>query len=135
MELAASSMGDSNKVARLKNTQRSRVTNGRDVLPNVDGRSIIAKRYKEIANAILVDQGGVDQCSESRKQLIRRFAAASVLAEQMESKLANGEEINVQEHALLVSSLVRVANKLGINRVTRDLGPTLSDYFRKAPPP
>ena len=82
MELAASSMGDSNKVARLKNTQRSRVTNGRDVLPNVDGRSIIAKRYKEIANAILVDQGGVDQCSESRKQLIRRFAAASVLAEQ-----------------------------------------------------
>jgi hypothetical protein len=28
------------------------------------------------------------RCSESRTQLIRRFAAAAVLAEQMESKLA-----------------------------------------------
>jgi hypothetical protein len=58
------------------------------LLPDVDGRSAIARRYRDIVSAILVDQGGADQCSEARKQLIRRFAAASVLAEQMEAALA-----------------------------------------------
>jgi hypothetical protein len=59
-----------------------------------------------IANAILVDQGGEDQCSESRKQLIRRFAAAAVLAEQMEADLARGMPIDIQKHATLSSTLV-----------------------------
>jgi hypothetical protein len=110
-----------------KSHTRSRVSNGHDVLPNVDGRSTIARRYRDIASAILIDQGGADRCSESRTQLIRRFAAAAVLAEQMESKLANGEAIDIQEHATLSSTLVRLAQRIGIDRVPIDISPTLSD--------
>jgi hypothetical protein len=84
---------------------RSRVSNGRDVLPDCDGRSTIARRYRDIAGAILTDQGGIDTCSESRKQLIRRFAAAAVLAEQMEARLARGEQIDIAEHAFAVFDL------------------------------
>ena len=40
----------------------------------------VARRYRNTSTAILIDQGGMEQCSESRKQLIRRFAAAAVLA-------------------------------------------------------
>jgi hypothetical protein len=76
---------------------RSRITNGRDVLPNVDGRSIIARRFRDIVSAMVADQGGTDQCSESRIQLIRRFAAAAVLAEQMEAELARGKSIDIRE--------------------------------------
>jgi hypothetical protein len=90
------------------------------VLPDVDGRSVIARRYRDITRAILVDQGGVDQCSESRQQLVRRFAAAAVLAEQLESRLANGEQIDVSEHALLCSTLTRLAQRIGINRIPHD---------------
>jgi hypothetical protein len=111
---------------------RSRISNGHDVLPDVDGRSVIARRYRDIANAIFVDQsGGADQCSEARKQLIRRFAAAAVLAEQMESRLANGEQINIQEHATLSSTLVRLAQRIGIDRVARDVTPSLDEYLRQ----
>jgi hypothetical protein len=113
-----------------KSHGRSRVSNGHDVLPNVDGRSIIARRFRDIVSAILVDQGGVDQCSESRTQLIRRFAAAAVLAEQMESKLANGAQIDIQEHATLSSTLVRLAQRIGINRVAKDIT-TLGDLIRQ----
>jgi hypothetical protein len=110
---------------------RSRISNGHDVLPDVDGRSVIARRYRDIANAIFVDQaGGADQCSEARKQLIRRFAAA-VLAEQMESRLANGEQINIQEHATLSSTLVRLAQRIGIDRVARDVTPSLDEFLRQ----
>ena len=104
------------------------MSNGNDILPGTDGRSVIARRYRAITSAILVDQGGFDACSESRKQLIRRFAAAAVLAERMEARLANGEEIDIAEHALLVSSMVRVARQIGVNRI-RDITPTLDQYL------
>jgi len=111
MEAVQDSSADSRSVARqkpaaLKAQGRSRVSNGRKTLPEADGRLKIARRFRDIASAILADQSGADQCSESRKQLIRRFAAAAVLAEQMESRLARGEEIDITEHALPISELI-----------------------------
>ena len=55
-------------------------------------------------------RAGPDLCSELRRQLIRRFSAACVLAEELEGRLARGEEIDVERHALLCSSLVRLAS-------------------------
>jgi len=108
---------------------RSRISNGKDLLAGVDQRSATYRRYRDLIEAIVADQGGVDQCSESRKQLIRRFAACSVLAEQAEAKLAGGQEIDVATHALLVSSLVRLAQRIGIDRRQRDVTPSLADYL------
>ena len=54
----------------------------------MDGRSAVARRYRDIAAQIIADMGGASQCAEARLQLIRRFAAAAVLAEQMEARLA-----------------------------------------------
>jgi hypothetical protein len=113
---------------------RSRVSNGSDVLPGVrDGRSLIARRYRDIMSAIVADQGGAEQISEARLQLVRRFCAAAVLAEQMESRLANGEQIDIAEHALLASTLVRIARQIGVNRIAKDVTPTLQDYLRSLP--
>jgi hypothetical protein len=107
---------------------RARVSNHAELLPGVDGRSGIARRYRDITEAILADQGGADRCSESRIQLIRRFAAAAVLAEQAEARLAKGEQIDVGEHALLCSTLVRVAQRIGINRTPKNITPSVADY-------
>lgn len=111
---------------------RSAVSNGVDVLPGIiDKRSTIYRRFKDISSAIVADLGGVEHCSESRLQLIRRFSAASVIAEQMESDLANGKEINVAEHSTLSSTLVRLASRIGLNRVPKDITPTLGDLLRQ----
>ena len=67
--------------------------------------------------------------SEARLQLVRRFSAAAVMAELLEAKLAAGEEISITEHALLVSSLVRVANKIGIDRIPKDVGSNSLDEY------
>jgi hypothetical protein len=118
-----------------KSHGRSRLTNGHGpVLPDVDGRSLIARRYKDITAAILSDQGGAACCSESRVQLIRRFAAAAVLAERLESRLANGESVDIQEHATLSSTLVRLASRIGIDRVPRDVTPSLAEYLKPGAP-
>ena len=126
---APNSSADPRPVERRSSKQRSRMTNGTALLPDVDGRSAIARRFKDITSGILADQGGADQCSESRLQLVRRFAAAAVLAEQMESRLANGEQIDIQEHALLCSTLTRLAQRIGIERRARDVTPSLSEYL------
>src|SRR6266550_1088460 len=73
--------------APTKAQARSRVSNGRDVLPDVDGRSLVARRYRDIVSTVASDQGGAEQLSEARLQLIRRFSAAAVLAELMEARL------------------------------------------------
>jgi hypothetical protein len=131
-EIAHRSPGDRSHVGQRSAAQRSRITNGRDLLPDIDGRGAVARRFRDIVSAILVDQGGVDQCSESRKQLIRRFAAAAVIAEQMESRLANGEQISITEHAQLASTLVRIAQRIEINRRANDITPALPDYLDAA---
>jgi hypothetical protein len=110
---------------------KSKVSNGLDMLPDVDGRCLIARRYRDIASAMVADQGGAAQLSEARLQLVRRFAAAAVIAEQMEADLANGKQIDISEHALLCSTLVRVARQIGVNRIAKDITPSLDEYLRQ----
>jgi hypothetical protein len=109
---------------------RSRITNHRDLLPDVDGRSPQARRYRDILSAVLSDQGGLDRMAEARVQLVRRFAACAVLAENMESRMVNGETLDIGEYSTLTSTLVRVGQRIGINRVARDITPSLKDYIR-----
>ena len=110
---------------------RSRITNGGDILPYVDGRSTLARRYRDIASQLAVDQGGADRLGEARLHLIRRFAACACIAEQLEARLANGEQIDISEHAQLCSSLVRIASRIGIDRIPREVAPSLSEYLRR----
>jgi hypothetical protein len=103
-----------------RETEAARVgRRARPLLDQVDGRSALYRRYRDIANAILQDSGGVDQCSESRKHLIRRFAAAAVLAEQIETRIVRGEPVDIAEFAQLSSTLVRITNHLGLERIPR----------------
>ncbi len=118
----------SNRLAPRKAVARSRVTNGVDVLPNVDGRSLIARRYRDVAAQIVADMGGIERCSEARLQLIRRFAAAAVLAEQLEARLARGENIDVSEFSVLASTAVRIPQRLGLERRAKNVVPSLRDY-------
>jgi hypothetical protein len=56
------------------------------------------------------------------------------LAEQLEARLARGEQIDIQEHALLVSTMVRVAQRIGVDRVPRDVVPCLAEYLHQGRP-
>jgi hypothetical protein len=108
---------------------RARVTNHNDLLPGVDGRSAGARRYRDLVLEIVTDQGGVENCASARLQLIRRFAAASVLAERLEADIAEGAQVDIAEHAQLCSSLVRIAQRIGINRRLKNVTPHLRDYL------
>ena len=107
-EIAPRKLTGRKPVRGQKSFGKSRLTNGHVLLDKVDGRSALYRRYRDIASAILVDLGGIDQCSESKKHLIRRFAAASVLAERIETDIVNGKTVDIAEFAQLSSTLVRI---------------------------
>jgi hypothetical protein len=134
MEVAANQNAGRNGLAEPKkkkwaNAGKSRITNGRDILPGVDLRSPTARRYRDLVQIIAADQGGAEHMSESRMQLIRRFAAAACLAEQMEARIVAGEKIDLEEHAKLSSTLVRIVNHLGLERVPRDVTPLVGEVI------
>ena len=106
----------------------NRVSNGRAVSTAVRP-PVFALRYLQIASAIMDDQGGPDRCSETAQHLIRRFAAAAVLAEQMEAKLTRGETIDIKDHALLCSTMVNLAQLLGRDKVARNVTSALAKYL------
>jgi hypothetical protein len=112
-----------------KTMGKSAITNGTFVLPGLDGRSALARRFRDITDQVIVDQGGAELCSEARTQLIRRFSACCVMAEQMEAELATGKNIRIDLHTQLTNALVKVAARIGIDRRSRNITPRLQDYL------
>lgn len=111
-----------------KKLGRSAITNA---VVELDARSKIARRFRDICSQIYSDQSGEENCAEVRLQLIRRFSAACCLAEEMEAKMAKGEKIRIDEHAQLSSTLVKIANKIGVDRRSKNITPSLKDYLNQ----
>jgi hypothetical protein len=112
---------------------KSRISNGKDMLAGIDGRSAVARRFRDIAVAVTNDLGGPTECSAALTEIIRRFAGTCVLAEQLETRLINGQPVNSAEHCLLASTLCRLAARIGVRRIPRSLQtPSLRDYFEQA---
>jgi hypothetical protein len=115
---------------------RARVTNHKDLLPGLDGRSATARRFRDLVNAFIADMGGLDRCSEIRLGLLRRLAATTVQAEMLEARMVNGEAIDIAILCTLASTTVRLSQRLGQEPRTRDVTPSLGQYLaaRAAPP-
>jgi hypothetical protein len=73
------------------------------------------RSYRDIADAIFADQSGADQGSEARKQ----SGAPPVLD-------------NVADRWMRISSLVRMAQRIGVVRRARTIVPDLADYLVEA---
>src|SRR5690606_7046823 len=65
---------------------RSRLTNGRQLLPGVDGRSLWARLYRDTQQALTDHLGGDSRTSEPQRLLIRRCTALEVELLALESR-------------------------------------------------
>jgi hypothetical protein len=121
------------KVRRKAAHGRSAVTNGKRLfVESLDERTVWARRYRDLINSIASDAGGIGQLSELRLALVRRAAAIIVEIERLEGCLAKGELIDVDVLGRLTGHLRRLAETLGLDRVSRDVTPqiTLADLVR-----
>jgi hypothetical protein len=71
---------------------RTKITNGRRLLAGkVDGRSLWARRFRDVLALHMSDLGGEANTSEAEKAIARRAACLICELEQIEVKFANGD--------------------------------------------
>jgi hypothetical protein len=108
---------------------RSRISNDRAAfLQPVDGRSYVARRYRDVVAQIITDTGG--DPSEAQLAIIRRAATLIVWAEQAELQMAEGKPIDIGAYTTACNSLRRLLADVGLARKARDVtGDTLLSRF------
>ena len=119
----------SSPLCELPSRARSAVTNHKDLLPGLDGRSATARRFRDLVNAFVADMGGLDCCSQIKLGLVRRLAATTVQAEMLEARMVNGEAIDIATLCTLASTTVRLSQRLGLERRARNVTPSVGQYL------
>jgi hypothetical protein len=97
------------------------------MLLGVDGRSLMARRYREIVTSIEADLGG--DPTEAQRHLMARAATLAIWAEAREAELANGAEFDAGQYSTVSNTLRRLLTDLGLERRARNVTPSLSEYI------
>jgi len=121
---------DSPAIATMKPRARSRVSNGSATfLERADGRSRLARRYRDILGQIISDIGG--DPSEAQSIIAKRSATIAVWCELAEARMAKGENLNITEFTTATNALRRLLADLGLERRSRDISPSLEVYSQR----
>ena len=122
---------DSAAIGSRSRAHRSAVSNGTRLfcVDGLDGRSQTARRFRDLVETIGNDLGGVDHLSEGQKQLIRRAATLSIMAEALEADAVRNLSFDGEAYGVLCDRLGRCLQRLGLERKLRDVTPTLQSYL------
>src|SRR5262249_30234861 len=88
------------RVARQKDTRRSKVANGTALWAGIDGRSLWARRAGELLAAHLSDLGGADNCSEAEHALAKRAAVLVTELKRREAGFAQSGAVSDEALAI-----------------------------------
>ncbi|MGJ8588804.1 MAG: hypothetical protein ACSHXW_11670 [Yoonia sp.] len=100
---------------------------GRLTLAGVDGRSNMARRFREITAEIENDLGG--DLTEAQRHLVARAATLGIWCEERETELAKGQDFDALQYSTVSNAMRRLLADLGLERQARDVTPSLSDYI------
>jgi hypothetical protein len=122
-------------MTNMKKQAKSAVSNGRRLFAEkgVDGRSIWARRFRDLCQSFAEDAGGMEALTAMKLALIRRAASITIASEKLEARLAAGEPIDPDLLSRLSGQLHRIGETLGLtNHMTAiDPDPTLDDILAR----
>ena len=121
----------SSAIASRPLTVRSALTNDPLALRGVDGRSMVARRYRDVAIALADDLGGQDRLSEPSKILVRQAAAMTVQVEGLQSKIVSGEDVDIEQLTRLSNVLGRTLQRLGLKKLRAKPTSPLAEHFAR----
>jgi hypothetical protein len=113
------SLLENHVIANRSQTLRSRVTNGSQLLANVDGRTAAARRYRDLTISLADDLGGIASLTEAQRALVRQAAAMIVQSEKLQGEVLRGEIVDCEQLTRLANAATRILSRLGIKRTVR----------------
>lgn len=96
---------DSSNAARFKSQGRARASNSVRVLPGCDGRSPVARRFRDIVTDLTEELGGALTTAEQCQ--VRAAASLQVHVESLMAQMARGEPVSPEEVTRAGNSAVR----------------------------
>jgi hypothetical protein len=125
-------------VVDLNRTKRARKRSPRDLVP-IDKTGGTARFFDAMVRQIEVDLGGRRHLTRIEGELVRAFAGAATTLQYLNHQVLLGEtgEIDLSGYATIASTMLRIGSRLGLQRVPRDVTPSLSDYLttvKETPP-
>jgi hypothetical protein len=122
------------RVTRVyKPMARSRITNRHGLLPNVDGRTLWVRRFRDLLALHVTDLGGDANISEAERAIVRRAATLIVELERMEMLFAQAGEATPAQLELYqrtANTVRRLLESLGLQRRQKDVTPSVADYIK-----
>ena len=109
---------------------RSAVTSGRRQFVNGDPNSAWARRFHDLVVGHIADAGGRDRLSEAQFALCKRAAGLECELEQMEGRMSQGEQVDLDRYGRAASHLRRLLETLGLERKPRS---SLGDLLAERP--
>jgi hypothetical protein len=116
-------------VAALPAASRSAKTNDRRQFLSGDGRSVWARRLRDLESLYADDLGGASALSEFQLGLISTCATLRCELEKMEGRLSVGEPVDLDQFGRLVGHYRRCCETLGVERRKRDVTPSVDAYL------
>ncbi len=92
---------------------RSRVTNGTGLFVQHDGRSVWARRLRDVRAKLIEERGGEAALDAVRLDAIRAYATLIIEREAMEGRRAAGEAIDVELYGKLCGHCNRLLTRIG----------------------
>lgn len=108
-----------NQTTPRKPFARTRVTNGVALLPEVDGRSMWARRVRDVLALHVQDLGGASAVTEGQLSLCRRAAVLTVELETLEQTFATdgaASQRGLDLYTRTTGHLHRLLSTLGLKR-------------------
>jgi hypothetical protein len=97
---------------------------------SLDGRTKARKQFDAVVEGIASDLGGEARLTTVQRHLVEAFAGCAVVVHDINARLLLGQPIDVSEAAQAVSSLVRLAQRIGVGRRMLDVT-DLTDHITK----
>ena len=128
----ADRMPDDSPASSARKVQaRSRVTNGKELLANIDGRSTDARRYRDLCFSFSDDCGGAASLTEAQRALVRSAAALSIQSEKLQGAMIRGEAVSDEQMTRVANSLARTLQRLGLKRAKPKPTSPLAAHFAR----
>ena len=105
------------QVVRTSTRNRSRITNGSELLRGVDGRSAEGRRYRDLTEAFRVEFGL--GASEREMAAIRLATALTVQSETLQAAIVRGERVAEEELTRALNAQARALRELRLMQKRR----------------
>jgi hypothetical protein len=98
-------------------------------LDQLDGRTMAAKNARALMDNLENDLGGADRLTAAEREIVRRAALVSAMAEHEETSWLMGKGVDVAAYCALVNVQRRLLTTVGLQRRSRDVTPDLAKYI------